>query len=120
MKFTGIAGSIVFSILFIVGVALFAAYRLRFVLFKRWKFHPFDRDDCVGEDMEFDVFLSYSSDDYHPDALKLVDILGNEGYKVCFHERDFQPGDTIENNLTRAIERSKRTICLMTINFIRR
>ena len=86
----------------------------------RWKFHPFDRDECAGEDMDYDVFLCCSSEDYRPDAYSLVDMLEANGYKVCFHERDFQPGDTIDNNMSRAIERSKRTVCLMTIHFIHR
>jgi hypothetical protein len=88
-------------------------------MFARWRFHPFDRDECVGEDMEHDVFLSASSKD-RQDALSLVSQLEDSGYKVCFHERDFEAGETIENNIIRAIERSKRTVCMVTSHFIQR
>ena len=36
-------------------------YKLRVIFYKRWKFHPFDRDACVGEDMDYDVFVVFCS-----------------------------------------------------------
>ena len=100
----------------IVGLVV---HRLRYRMFARWRFHPFDRDECVGEDMDYDVFLCCSSDD-RDYANRLVSQLEDIGYKVCFHERDFEAGNTIENNMSRAVERSKRTVCVVTKNFIRR
>lgn len=95
-------------------------YCFRFKLFVHWKFHPFDRDECAGEDMEYDVFLSSSSDDNCEDVLRLVEALESHNYKICYHARDFCAGDTIESNICRAIVSSKRTLCLMTENFVRR
>lgn len=94
-------------------------HRLRYRMFARWRFHPFDRDECIGEDMEYDVFLCCSSDD-RDYASRLVNQLEDIGYKVCFDERDFEAGNTIENNVSRAVERSKRTVCVVTNNFINR
>lgn len=95
-------------------------YRFRFLLFVRWKFHPFDRDECEGEDMEYDVFLSACSEDERDHVNRIIDSLESLGYSVCYHTRDFNAGETIENNMRRAVERSKRTVCVVTDNFIRR
>ena len=95
-------------------------YRLRVRLFASWKFHPFDRDECLGEDMDFDVFLSCSTDDNLPHGNEIREQLERFGYRICYPPRDFVAGDTIYDNIYNAVSRSKRTVCLLTSNFIRR
>jgi hypothetical protein len=107
-------------VLLVTSLVFIAVYRNRFRLFVRYKFHPFDRDNCTGEQMEYDVFVSCSSEGDRELGSRLVDLLEANNYKVCYHERDFDIGDTIENNMSRAIERSKRTVCVITENFLRR
>jgi len=98
----------------------FAVYRLRVRLYRRWKFHPFDRDECVGEDMDYDVFLCCSSLDHREHGLRILEVIEAFGYRACFHERDFLPGQLITDNVGQSIERSKRTVCLVTNNFLQR
>jgi len=98
----------------------FAVYRLRVRLFRRWKFHPFDRDECVGEDMDYDVFLCCSSEDNNPHGLRILMEVESKGYSVCYHLRDFLAGAPITDNMIQSIERSKRTVCLLSSNFLRR
>jgi len=74
-----------------------AVYRLRVRLYKRWKFHPFDRDECVGEDTDYDVFLCCSSQDEDPHGLSIIQMMESKGYRVCYHERDFRPGLIMDN-----------------------
>ena len=95
-------------------------YCLRIRLFKRWKFHPFDRDECVGEDMDYDVFLCCSSEDDTPHGLRILELMESKGYRVCYHERDFLPGERVTDNMIQSIIRSKRTVCLLSRNFLRR
>jgi len=99
-------------------IAIF--YHLRVKLYTRWKFHPFDRDECPGEDMDYDVFLCCSSDDDQLGGRRVMNLLEDRGYRVCYHVRDFRAGDLITNNIEVAITRSKRTVCLLTTNFIAR
>jgi len=94
-------------------------YKLRFKFYRKWKFHPLDRDECVGEDMDYDVFLCCSSEDEDLHTERILQLLESNGYHVCYHERDFRPG-LIADSISRAIERSKRTVCLLSENFIRR
>ena len=78
-------------------------YRLRVKLYTKWKFHPFDRDECLGEDMDYDVFLSCSSDDNLPHGNRIRELLEQQGYRVCYPPRDFIAGDTIYDNIYNAV-----------------
>jgi len=104
-------------ILLSVGVIV---HRLRFRLYARWNFHPFDRDECIGEDMYYDVLLSSSADDNLPDVNGIRERLEEHGYRVCYPPRDFLPGVLISENITNAVERSKRTVCFLTSHFLQR
>jgi len=44
----------------------------------------------------------------------------SKGYRVCHHERDFEPGQLITDNMVHGVERSKRTVCLISKNFLER
>ena len=95
-------------------------YRLRVKLNTRWKFHPFDRDECLNEDMVYDVFLSCSSNDNLPHGNGIRQQLEQRGYLVCYPPRDFVAGEAISDNIYNAVVRSKRTVCLLTAQFLQR
>jgi len=100
-----------------VGVIVFG---LRVRLYTRWKFHPFDRDECPGEDMLYDLFLSCSSSDNLPHGNGIREQLEQRGYRVCYPPRDFLAGGTIHDNIYNAVVRSKRVVCLLTARFLQR
>ena len=104
-------------VLISVGVMV---YRLRVKLFTRFKFHPFDRDECLIEDMIYDVFLSCSSDNNLPRGNRIREQLEQCGYRVCYPPRDFLAGELIQNNVYNAVVSSKRTVCFLTEQFIQR
>jgi len=105
-----------FVLLVIAGLTF---YKFRVKFYKKWKFHPFDRDECIGEDMDYDVFLCFSSEDENPHAVRILELIESKGYRVCYHVRDFRPG-LILDNIAESIRRSKRTICLVSANFLTR
>ena len=111
LSVAGVAG-----VLLSVGLVV---YRLRVRLYTNWKLHPLDRDECLGEDMEYDVFFCCSSEDHDPDGRTVVETLEANGYRVCYHYRDFMPG-LIVDNIMASVTLSKRTVCLLTCSFIRR
>ena len=57
--------SVIGAVLVLLSIGVII-YRLRVKLYTTWKFHPFDRDECLGEDMDYDVFISCSSVDNLP------------------------------------------------------
>jgi len=123
-----VVGSIVLVLMTVMTV-----YRWRVQAFVRFKLHPFDIDECENEEMTYDVFLSCAYEDRdvareivrrlereENNGFESVDakLLPKDGYRVCYHERDFSPGILITENIQRAIERSKRAVCLMSRNFL--
>ncbi len=91
--------------------------RLRLYRWSGYKLHPWDLDGCDGEDKEFDVFVSHASED-EPWTLELIEELETRGIKVFFHQRDFEGGMSIIENITEAVNKSKRTICVLLPSFV--
>jgi len=91
-----------------------AIYCLRVQLHRRWRFHPFDRDECVGEAMDYDVFLSCSLEDRDTHGQRLVDLMELKGYRV------FRPGAYDTDEMQEAVRKSRRTVCLLSKHFIKR
>jgi len=107
----------------VVLLTTFLIYRCRVNVFIKFNIHPFNVDECVGEDMAFDAFVCCAGSNDQV-ARTIVDSLehsepGRVGYKVCYHERDFLPGNIITASIQSAIEHSKRVICLMSNEFLR-
>jgi hypothetical protein len=99
-------------------IGILFVLRFRIPIYKRFQFHPFDRDECGKDDMEYDIFLSFA----HADTAfsrEVLQFFESNSYKVCYHQRDFVPGNSISENIVSAIHSSKRTLCLVSTNFIR-
>ena len=107
---------------FIVVLTSVLIYRCRVNVFIKFNIYPFNVDECEGEDMRFDAFVCCASSDDQV-ARMIVDSLEHnerrgEGYKICYHARDFLPGCVITESIQFAIDHSKRVICLMS-EFVR-
>lgn len=105
------------SILLIIGVGTLA-WKFKVEIHAKFRIHPFDRDECEGEHMLYDVFISSSYQD-RALAIDLVKTLESRGYCVCYHEKDFLSGETIASNICRAIFYSKRVVCIVSDNFLK-
>jgi len=95
-------------------------FHLRVKLYSRWKFHPFDRDECPGENMHYDLFLSCSSSDNLAHGNGIREQMERHGYRVCYPPRDFLAGGTIQDNIYNAVVCSKRVVCFLTPQFLQR
>ena len=104
--------------LFLVVLAGLIIYRSRVRLHAVWNIHPFDRDEYEGEHMDYDLFICCAIDDAKI-GRQILRFLEGEGYRVCYHVRDFLPEHFISENIRNSIYRSKRTLCLVTPNFVR-
>ncbi|XP_052102440.1 neurogenic locus notch homolog protein 2-like isoform X2 [Mytilus californianus] len=72
-------------------------------------------------DKDFDAFVSYRSSEADEEFVykRLYPKLEKEmGFKLCLHYRDFIPGDTIANNIIWAINNSRRTIIVISQQYI--
>ncbi|KAL0979931.1 hypothetical protein UPYG_G00191740 [Umbra pygmaea] len=68
---------------------------------------------------QYDAFVSYNSQD-EPWVLEelLPELEENQGWRLCLHHRDFQPGKPIVENITDAIYGSRKTICVITRRYL--
>ncbi|XP_050975655.1 toll-like receptor 4 [Labeo rohita] len=69
----------------------------------------------------YDVFVSYSSKDEHWVIEELLPNLERRGppfLRLCLHSRDFQLGQDIVENITDSIYASRRTLCLISRNYL--
>lgn len=76
-------------------------------------------EDELDEDKLFDAFVSYSSNDRDV-MLTLLNELENKepSFKLCIHERDWMPGNLISLNIVNSVQYSRRTILVLTEDFL--
>nr|XP_020477103.1 toll-like receptor 13 [Monopterus albus]XP_020477104.1 toll-like receptor 13 [Monopterus albus] len=72
-----------------------------------------------GAPHQYDAFVSYN---VHDEAWVYRDMLpvleGEQGWRLCLHHRDFQPGKPIMENITDAIYGSRKTICVISHHYL--
>ncbi|XP_017559871.1 toll-like receptor 22 [Pygocentrus nattereri] len=71
-------------------------------------------------EFQYDAFISYNAQDEPWVVEELVPNLEDEqGWRLCLHYRDFEPGRPIIDNIMDGIYSSRKTICLITHNYLR-
>ncbi|KAL1778055.1 toll-like receptor 2 [Sigmodon hispidus] len=72
-------------------------------------------------DICYDAFVSYSEHDSHWVENLMVQQLENSDppFKLCLHKRDFVPGKWIIDNIIDSIEKSHKTVFVLSENFVR-
>ncbi|XP_043993690.1 toll-like receptor 13 isoform X1 [Gambusia affinis] len=68
---------------------------------------------------QFDAFVSYNVRDEGWVYREMLPVLeGQQGWRLCLHHRDFQPGKPIIENITDAIYGSRKTICVISRSYL--
>ncbi|KAK2920574.1 hypothetical protein Q8A73_000059 [Channa argus] len=68
---------------------------------------------------QYDAFLSYNVHDEDWVYREMLPVLeGEQGWRLCLHHRDFQPGKPIMENITDAIYGSRKTICVISRRYL--
>lgn len=115
-----LAGALVLT--FIVFFVIFK-YRgeMKVFMFTHFNWHPFDRIDDSDPSKLYDAFVSYNSNDHRWVSNTLWDRLENHDppYTLCVHDRDFQVGKTIQENIFKSVDQSKRMIMVLSNNFLK-
>ena len=126
--------SLFVSIVIVIALSIFV-YRhkwgvLKFFLLEyitnRRLYQEFDESE---EEYEYDAFISFHSDDHDWVLNELYEHLDityenadtdddQRRFKLCIHERDFVPGELIEENILRSIESSRKTVVVLSRNFL--
>ncbi|XDV39084.1 hypothetical protein PO909_008373 [Leuciscus waleckii] len=73
-----------------------------------------------GSRFQYDAFISYNTQDEPWVTEELIPKLeGEQGWRLCLHHRDFEPGRPIIENIIDGIYSSRKTICLITRNYLK-
>ncbi|MEQ2312082.1 hypothetical protein AMECASPLE_027329 [Ameca splendens] len=110
----------------LVVLTLLASFTYNFL---RWHliytFHLFlaflydSRKKRKGDPYQFDAFVSYNVHDEDWVYREMLPVLeGEQGWRLCLHHRDFQPGKPIIENITDAIYGSRKTICVISRSYL--
>lgn len=118
-----VASVSVSCIVIVILIVLLTVYNLK-ELVKVWLFTRYGfrfRPQKEDENKYFDAFLSYSSKDDQDLVEKFVSRLENEpnNYRICLHYRDWPVGTSIAESVIASVETSKRTIILLSENFVK-
>ncbi|XP_061212856.1 toll-like receptor 2 [Neopsephotus bourkii] len=70
------------------------------------------------ENKPFDAFISYSEPDAEWTKENLLGKLERDGFKICYHERDFKPGHPVLGNIFYCIENSHKVIFVLSPSFV--
>ncbi|KAK3090031.1 hypothetical protein FSP39_008664 [Pinctada imbricata] len=72
-----------------------------------------------SEDYDYDVFVSYADEDKDFVLSQMMEKLEELfEFRLCLSSRDFQPGTPIAANITNAINRSRKTVAVITKHFL--
>ncbi|XP_067677358.1 toll-like receptor 4 [Haliotis asinina] len=74
----------------------------------------------VEHNFEFDAFISYADEDRGFVVNEMRQVLEDKnGLSLCIHHRDFLPGEAIAANILKAISTSRKTVVILTRNFLK-
>lgn len=101
-------------------VKLYWKIKYSYYVFRSWFSEQWRRLREKEENCEYDAFISYNSSDELWVMNELLPNLEGNGssFKICLHHRDFEPGRYIVDNIVSAVYSSRKTICVVSRNFL--
>ncbi|XP_070299975.1 toll-like receptor 13 [Salvelinus sp. IW2-2015] len=99
---------------------LYWKLKYSYYVFRSWFGQHWRRLRQKEEHCKYDAFISYNSAD-EPWVLDqlLPNLEGNgASFRLCLHHRDFELGRNIVDNIVSAVYSSRKTICVVSRNFL--
>ena len=75
-------------------------------------------DSDQDRQYQYDVFISYANENYLFVTGELFQKLEEAGLSLCLHQKDFLPGSYIAENILEAIRKSRKTVVVLTNEFL--
>ncbi|KAJ0000035.1 hypothetical protein NQD34_011877, partial [Periophthalmus magnuspinnatus] len=119
--FTTAAVIFLFTLVPIIYMKLYWTFKYSYFAFRAWFSKQWRRLRDEEENCVYDAFISYNSSDEQWVMEQLVPNLEGNGssFKLCLHHRDFEVGRNIVDNIVSAVYSSRKTICVVSRNFLR-
>ncbi|XP_032080358.1 toll-like receptor 2 isoform X1 [Thamnophis elegans] len=112
-------------IILIILVSAFLCYKFHVIWYMRmtlaWLKAKRKPQRTRNQAVCYDAFVSYSEQDSEWVENIMVHMLeqSNPPFKLCLHKRDFMPGKWIVDNIIDSIEKSSKTLFVLSKNFVR-
>ncbi|XP_067667469.1 toll-like receptor 4 [Haliotis asinina] len=108
----------------ITGIVYRFRWKLRYLYYlvriKHRGFLAAEEEEESGPQFEYDAFISYADEDRGFVVEDMRRILeGQRGLRLCIHHRDFLVGEAIAANILNAIRSSRKTVAILSRNFLR-
>lgn len=102
-------------------VKLYWRMKYSYYVFRSWFGEQWRRIRDEEENCKYDAFISYNSSDEKWVMDQLMPNLEGNGssFKLCLHHRDFELGRDIVDNIVSSVYGSRKTICVVSRNFLR-
>ncbi|CAG2204158.1 unnamed protein product [Mytilus edulis] len=115
-------GVLMFIFILCGGIVYRYRWKLRYIYYMvkvKW-YDPEPHSDNKDKRLYmYDAFVSYANEDDTFVHNKLLNNLEkNGGIQLCLHRRNFLPGNDIATNITSAIHNSRKTIVIMSANYL--
>ncbi|XP_075965343.1 toll-like receptor 21 [Anarhichas minor] len=120
--FLSTAGVIfLFTVTPLLYVKLYWKMKYGYYVFRSWFSEQWRILSEKDENCKYDAFISYNSSDEQWVMEQLMPNLEGNGssFKLCLHHRDFELGRDIVDNIVSAVYSSRKTICVVSRNFLR-
>jgi len=115
-------GLSVFLSVILGGILYRNKWKLRYLLYMSRKrfygYHRLNNEDVV-ENYRYDAFISYADSNLRFVRDFVIPELEQKGLSLCIHQRDFLPGNDISDNIINAIQSSRKTVTLISAEFLR-
>ncbi|KAK0149088.1 Toll-like receptor 13 [Merluccius polli] len=118
--FTTAAVIFVFSVVPLLYVKLYWKMKYGYYAFRAWFSEQWRKLREDEENCDYDAFISYNFNDEHWVLEQLLPNMEGNGssFKLCLHHRDFEPGRCIVDNIVSAVYSSRKTVCVVSRNFL--
>ena len=117
----GVSASVALCVAVVFGLRIYRCrWRLRYWYYKsKIKISYQTMGHNYEQIFEFDMFISYSSEDHEIARQGVMDELESKrGLHCCIHERDFKAGESIPFNIAKGIRECKRTMLFLSKSFL--
>lgn len=119
--FSTAAAIFLFTVTPLLYVKLYWKVKYGYYVFRSWFSEQWSRLREKEENCKYDAFISYNSADEKWIMQHLLPNLEGNGssFRLCLHHRDFELGRDIVDNIVKAVYSSRKTICVVSRNFLR-
>lgn len=113
--------TIAWTLIPLLYIKLFWTFKYGYYVFRSWFGEQWRRLRDQEEKCIYDAFISYNSADEKWVMEQLLPNLEGNGslFRLCLHHRDFEPGRNIVDNIVSAVYSSRKTVCVVSQNFLR-